>query len=452
MSPPRIGEMVWQMECPECRRSKLTVKPFKDYRLHIPQLASSFQRQFDLYCVTCQKVVARHAFLIDATGNLLSSPLSMPLSALMFMGATDSTNTQFILDAQDNSYLLSIQFPSVLDEDGEVLVPTNEGTIQDGTSVDRHGHPDLMADTAEEYLRQFNVLMPRGRVPASLIEIMPALLILVTATELAIKAYLIRSKIHENRLHSLLKLFNQLDTEQRGRIEECFACSDTCSKLTELGENAPRAVDILELYSSTYGDVSNVYLDCRYYAESTNNFRRSNSLHSGTLLKPQTPYPIFLPELVRVLVDNYWFFSGPERLKRLGANIRNDSRRRRNFQSRDWELIPASLGLIVIAIPQNAARGSDGEESNEFKDFKRLYPTGFYADWKYGGDILLFYRAGRNQASSGVETVQGMEYKKYDTERLSMRSRDLYLLADALELVREGSDVLGFFSPPGLED
>ncbi|MDE0077149.1 MAG: hypothetical protein OXO50_06495 [Caldilineaceae bacterium] len=442
-----MSEIALQMNCPECRRRNLTVLPFKDYRLHIPQLASSFQRQFELYCGACQKVVARHEFLIDANGNLLSSPLSMPLSAPMVNEATRAINTQFIRDVQDISYLLSIQFPSVLDEDGEVLFPANEGTIQDGTSVDRYGRPDLMAGSAEEYLRQFNVLMPREQLPARLIEIMPALLILVTATELAIKAYLIRSDKHQKGNHSLSKLFNQLDTEQIARIEESFACLEICSKLTALGENAPRVIDILELYSSTYGDVSNVYMDCRYYAEPTSNFRKSSSLHGETLLKPHTPYPIFLPEVVKVLIDNYWFFSGPERLRRLGADIRSDSSPPRYSESRTWGLIPASLGLIVIVMPQRAAKGPDGKELDKFQNFRQRHPTGFTANWGYGGDTLLFYRAGGNQISSGVTTGQGLEYKIYDSERLSMRSRDMYLLADALNQADNGSDVLGLLSP-----
>lgn len=51
--------------------------------------------------------------------------------------------------------LVAFECPSVFRDGEDVLFPTLEGTIQDATVVDRYGNPDLMADFADEYLRQF---------------------------------------------------------------------------------------------------------------------------------------------------------------------------------------------------------------------------------------------------------------------------------------------------------
>ena len=59
-----------------------------------------------------------------------------------------------------------------------------------------------MVEFAEEYLRQFRTLMPTGRLPGNLKEVMPALLLLVTATELAVKAFWIRSEKPLKTSHS----------------------------------------------------------------------------------------------------------------------------------------------------------------------------------------------------------------------------------------------------------
>ena len=48
---------------------------------------------------------------------------------------------------------------------------------------------------------------------------------------------------------------------------------------------------------------------------------REPSLKGGKLVK-NTPYPIFLPVIVQTMLDVYAFFSGAERLKRLGRDRR----------------------------------------------------------------------------------------------------------------------------------
>ena len=64
-----------------------------------------------------------------------------------------------------------------------------EARIQTGTGVDQYGDPDLMTEFAKEYLKQHWVLLQPGRLPQTLVEVMPSLLLLVTAAELAMKAF-----------------------------------------------------------------------------------------------------------------------------------------------------------------------------------------------------------------------------------------------------------------------
>ena len=59
----------------------------------------------------------------------------------------------------------TLSYPAAFSAVDQVLFPTFEGTMQDGTVVDQHGDPELMADFAEEYLQQFWILMPTGRLP-----------------------------------------------------------------------------------------------------------------------------------------------------------------------------------------------------------------------------------------------------------------------------------------------
>ena len=119
----------------------------------------------------------------------------------------------------------TLSYPAVFSAVDHVLFPTFEGTIQDGTVVDQHGKPELMVDFAEEYLRQFWTLLPIGQLPNRLMEIMPALLLLFTSTELALKAFWIRSN-HQLVGHSLTDLYQKLDPKHKRYIEGRFAVSE----------------------------------------------------------------------------------------------------------------------------------------------------------------------------------------------------------------------------------
>ena len=72
-------------------------------------------------------------------------------------------------------------------------VPEHEGRLSTGHAIDRHGDPDLMGEFSAEYLKQYWAIVPQGRLPRTISEMMPVLHLLVNAAELALKADLIRS-------------------------------------------------------------------------------------------------------------------------------------------------------------------------------------------------------------------------------------------------------------------
>ena len=51
----------------------------------------------------------------------------------------------------------------------------------------------------------------------------------------------------------------------------------------------------------------------------------------------------------------------------------------------------------------------------------------------YWGNVLLFYRAGREPPEDGETVIDGLECKVWNAGSLGMHPRDLFLLADALE-------------------
>ena len=122
---------------------------------------------------------------------------------------------------------------------------------------------------------------------------------------LALKAYFVRSKTPPKRSHSLRALYEDLDFRHKLEIDRRFLESASNSALTASGIDNPTVQAILEIYSKTYGGASNVHMDSRYYAEPTGSL-----FHGENLLKSGTPYPIFLPQVVRALIDAYWGFFG----------------------------------------------------------------------------------------------------------------------------------------------
>ena len=313
-----------------------------------------------------------------------------------------------------------------------MLYPTFEGNVQDGTVIDQHGDPDLLLEFAEQYFRLFCSIMPTERLPNSLIELMPALHLLVVATELTLKAYLIRNDKTDFG-HSLGQLYGNLDLEHRNEIETRFAKSGPNTNLAAMDIDPPSVKAILSTYDNTYGGNSNVYMDTRYYAEPTTTFRPSSSFYGNNLAKSQNPYPIFLPEIVSILFDTYRFFSGHERLGRLEGDVEYKIREPINDNHGDWGLVPSSLGLVVLRVPQPAGVSAKGTKLDAFKKLLSDNPPAYMTNWKYGGATLLFYAEGQNDYVDGCGTLNGVDCRVWRHKRLGMHARDLFFLAKVIE-------------------
>ena len=425
--------MTQQGKCHKCGDQEFRVESDKTYRLAVPWLSSFFQREVEYACTACGEVRQWSPTFF----NLGNGHWSISLRPSSDDDVVNHKRPLVTYRTPGRDFI-SIQYPAVFRDGENVLLPTSEGNIQDATVVDRYGDPDLMAEFAEEYLRQFRALMPIGRLPKNLKEVMPALLLLVTASELAVKAFWIRSEKPLKTSHSLVDLYVDLAPEYKEDIERRFAGVETNLALATLGVDSPKVEHLLRLYSATYGGESSVYMDARYYAEPT------TKLHRGSnLVKGHTPYPIFLPEVARALIDTYWFFSGPNRLRRLGGDVLEGVRESGNDNHGERGLIPSSLDLVVVSVPQKAGMDAKGEDLKVYEAFKTSHPTGLTADWMYGGNTLLFYRDGRREFSDGNQVIEGLECKVWSNGRMGLHPRDLIRLADALEAVGNSSVSIG---------
>ncbi len=439
-------------KCARCGEQELKKAFTKGFRIGVPWLNSFLQIEVGYSCPICKRTVSSQLKLIDDSGQYRMRNLDdgqapddkfmMNYPSFHFPGKLPKSRG------------LTLNYPAVPSISDNSLLPSFEGTIQDGTVIDQYGDPELMVDHSAEYLRQFWILNPKRRLPGSLTEILPGLLLLNTAAELALKAYWIRSDKPLEKWHSLSELYKELDAPHLQEIEARFANTDVCMQLSAQGSEMPRVRDILHVYSQTYGGESSVHLDSRYYAEPTTTTftKRSdpwNNLHGASLVKGNTPYPIFLPCVVRALIDTYWFFSGSERLKRLGGDVLEGSREPGNDNHGEWGLVPSSLGLVVLVISQANGMGMGGKEADTFTKFKELFPTDFIVDWMYGGNTLLFYRANDQSVHDGLIEMAGLECKVWSNKRLGLHTRDLYLLANAVEGDRAGENRFGRINQSG---
>ena len=253
------------------------------------------------------------------------------------------------------------------------------------------------------------------------------------------------------RSHSLVDLYMELPDHQKEEIERRFAGGESSAALQALHVEGPKVEVVLGVYSDTYGGGSNVHQDSRYYAEPTTMLRASSGLHSANLVKGNTPYPIFLPNVVRALIDTYRFYSGPIRLGRLGADLLENCREPGNDNHGEWGLIPASLGLVVVAVSQKEGMDAKEEDLRVFNDFKESYPTDLVIDWMYGGNTLLFYRDIGAGFQDGSRMIDGLKCRVWSQDRLGLHPRDLNRLADALESSGTDGDAIGQLTNPGIE-
>lgn len=332
----------------------------------------------------------------------------------------------------------AVTYGAVRVEETGVLIPTGEGTIQEGRAIDRFGNPDLMARFAAQYLDAYRATMPSGRLPRTAVEVAPALHMLVTAAELALKADLMRSEIDPGNIHALAQLYGLLEAPHGDHVESQFARSEYVKPLKAADVAPPTVQSILSRYGQMYGGTASVYKETRYYAESTTKIRTpwGDGSRSGKNLVKILPYPVFMPNAVESLLGAFRYFHGAERLKRLGGDVLHGKRTEGRDGHGDWGLVPASLGLVALQIPQAQWQDPTGEdeESTRFVRWRQAHPPGYATRWMYGGKMMLFYVADEDPPSDADETtVDGLNCATWSSDRLGMHSRDLYLLANALE-------------------
>ena len=418
--------------CNKCGDHELVVTSSNVFFHEVKALSSLVTIEIDYLCPGCeQKTSQQHVITMNEADRI-----ALQNSSATPAGEVKQHHAHLFGQFSRDRRFPPLQYPCVYRVRENVLYPTFEGNIQDGTVIDQHGDPDLLLKFAEQYFRLFCSIMPTERLPNSLIELMPALHLLVVATELALKAYLIRNDKSDFG-HSLGQLYGNLDFEYRNEIEARFAKSGPIANLTAMDIDPPVVKAILSAYDNTYGGESKVYMDTRYYAEPTTTFKPASNLHGASLVKSQNLYPIFLPEIVSILLDTYRFFSGHERLGRLGGDVRYDIRERIKDNHGDWGLVPSSLGLVVSSVPQSAGVSAKGAKLNAFKKLLSVNPPAYKTNWMYGGATLLFYAEGQNDYVDGRGMLNGVECRIWRHKRLGMHARDLFFLAKVLES-REG--------------
>ena len=403
--------------CFKCGDDQELVRDPPRVVLHaLPQLCSPLEITVPIRCTRCGREVSTNV-QFAATNKRVQRP-----SRIDEQPKAERRNGQ----VWGRTFL---NYPGVLIPGQNVLHPAHEGRLSTGHAIDRYGDPDLMAEFAVEYLKQYRAIVPKGRLPHTVSEMMPALNLLVNAAEIAMKADLIRSG-NDSGGHSLPTLYRRVDCKHREEIERRFAEAPTNGNLRILGSEPPTVESVLSTYEHGFGWGS-VYQDTRYYAEPTTRVK-SKDVKGGNLVK-STPYPIFLPIVVQTIIDVYGYFSGAERLKRLGAEVGNGSRDPGKDQHGDWGLIPSSVGLVVLRVAQFVARTKRGDLREEFLQFKEERRPLYCTSWMYGGNVLLFYRVGREHPEDGVTVIDGLKCKVWYAGSLGMHPRDLFLLADILE-------------------
>ena len=430
--------------CDKCGHPTLTVKSSNTFRHATETLSSLVKIEVEFRCPDCGQKTGQDRVLPfrDSPRKEILQPAPTPV------GETKRHSARLFGSSSHGMRRPTVYFPAAYRLSENILFPTHEGNVQDGTVIDRYGNPDLLLEFAERYFELYHSIMPVGRVPNSLVEVMPALHLLVIAAELVLKACLIRDGKGEFG-HSLQQLYEDLDPAHRDEIEHRYDRLTLNTNLAAVGVERPSLESILRVYDGTYGGASKVYIDSRYYAEPTTRFPQSTGLHGANLLKSHNPYPIFLPEIVRIMIATYRFYSGHERLRRLGGDVKSGSRHQGNDNHGDWGVVPSSLGLVVLGVPQRAGISAEGEKLAAFRKLVLDNPAGFRTDRMYGGNTLLFYGDCTRDYVDGLATVSGVECRLWRHHRLGMHPRDLKLLADKLE--RDGG--LGCLSDvPALDE
>lgn len=175
--------------CNKCNDQELIVTSTNAFRYGIKALTPLIKIEVDYACPACgQKSGTEH--VITDTGEFR---IGQAERSATYTGEVKHRQAMLSNSSSDSRRYTSIQFPAAYRVGENVLFPTFEGNVEDGTVIDQHGDPDLFVEFAEQYFKLYRSIMPTRRLPSSLVELMPALHLLVIAAELAFKAYLMRN-------------------------------------------------------------------------------------------------------------------------------------------------------------------------------------------------------------------------------------------------------------------
>ena len=242
-------------DCRECGSGDWNAEIGEGFSVGIPRVASLGQCDIAYRCSRCGAKSPQWNSIPFSGAPPFGAEMLAADPARPAAGGIESV----LLDGTTQISRIFLQYPGVRGPDGWEVVPVSEPTIQDATMIDRHGDPDLMADFAEEYLDQFWMLVPSGRLPHTIRAVMPALLLLVVSAELAMKAFRIRSDGSQPPSHSLTGLYSSLRAEHRDEAQRRFATSPMAGKLAEAGADPPEIEAILGQSTDTYEGRSSVF-------------------------------------------------------------------------------------------------------------------------------------------------------------------------------------------------
>ena len=131
----------------------------------------------------------------------------------------------------------------------------------------------------------------------------------------------------------------------------------------------------------------------------------------------------------------------------MGSNLLQGVRDSGNDNHGHWGLVPSPLGMVVVSVSQSAGMDAKDESLKLYEGFKKSHPTGFTADWMYGGNTLRFYQDGGQGSLDGENLINGLECRVWSKNRMGLHSRELNRLSHALEAASKGEDRLGQLAP-----
>ena len=199
--------------CPGCGPQELVQDPVRIRHHILATLGSPTEVEQPYSCPDCGRNVTWTTKLLSRTPGEIQ-----PGSGHIVAPDTEPAPTSPVLTSLLGRQC-GVTYDAVSIKETGVLLPTGEGTVQAGKVIDGFGNPDLMARFAAQYLLAYKATMPNGRLPDTVVEVAPALHMLVTAAELALKADLMRSSIDYPNRHSLAELYEQLEPSHHDEAE-----------------------------------------------------------------------------------------------------------------------------------------------------------------------------------------------------------------------------------------